>query len=123
MSLVMSLVRTQAGPQEVKASSLRGDLGLMRGCSGEGVPRHPGPLQDTARGDSALAGLRPGRFWWDLSEGRETGGDGSGVSSCPHPQSLERVAAAGRGQALRTLEVNAQDTCREQRSLRKMSAP
>lgn len=58
----------------MKASSLRGDLGLLRGCSGEGLRIHPGPLQDTALGDSALAGLRPGRFWWDLLGGERDWG-------------------------------------------------
>lgn len=71
----------------MKASSLRGDLGLLRGCSGEGVRIHPGPLQDTALGDSALAGLRPGRFWWDLTQrGERLGKMEAGWAAAPTPK-------------------------------------
>lgn len=58
------------------------------------MPSRQGPLGDPARGDSALAGLRPGRFCWDFVGGERDWGRRRWGGSCPHPQSLERAAAA-----------------------------
>ena len=105
-------------------SSLRGATWVFARLQWGGHAEPP-RAEDTAQGDSALAGFRPGRFWWDLLGGERDWESWKWGGRLPPPPKPGEVAAAGRpvrSQALSTWEVSTQDTCTEPRRLRRMSA-